>query len=313
MGLGGDSLSGLINPSWNIEYIFLANLVANVLLIPMLWPQLRRIRLRLEAESLRPMWKYGYPLLLTGIAGWITEQLDKVLVKEYLSFADLGVYGQVFKLAVFIQLAIQAFRYAAEPFFFSKAKDPNAPRVFADVLYYYVVFGVVVLVGVGVNLELIGRIMLQRPEYRVALDLVPIIMFGKFLFGVYINIAIWFKIQDKTLFGTYFTLLGSLITIVGNVLLLPVLGYTGSAITVVLAYASMTLACYVVGRRFFPVPYRLLPMAVYTILGLAVIYLSLSWQIGSFYLDVFVKLSISLLFILIVWLRERTGLRGRST
>jgi O-antigen/teichoic acid export membrane protein len=127
-------LSSVYNPELGIGYIFLSNLTANLFLLIFLWPYFRKFTFRFHMATMRPMLYYALPLLLMGLAGTVSEQLDKILVKNYLDDGALGVYAQTFKLAVFIMLAIQAFRYAGEPFFFSRAKDKNAPGLFADVL-----------------------------------------------------------------------------------------------------------------------------------------------------------------------------------
>ncbi len=305
-------ISSLYNPELGIGYIFLANLIANVFLLFFIWPYFRNFTFRLNAATLKPMLFYALPLLLMGLAGTISDQLDKILVRNYISDEALGVYAQTFKLAVFIILAIQAFRYAGEPFFFSRAKDKNAPRLFADVLYYFVIFELIIYIVVSFNIDLIGTVMLKREEYRVALYLVPVIMLGKLFYGIYLNISIWFKLKDKTIYGLYFTLLGAVITIAGNMLLIPVLGYDGSAITVILVYVSMTVACYLSGRKHFPVPYKIGPMAIHILVGIILVALSFVIQLDNTMADSMLNIGATVGYIAIIWLIEKKNLTIKS-
>src|SRR5690606_30341349 len=112
--------------------------------------------------------------------------------------------GAVYKLSVFMILAIQAFRYAAEPFFFSNEKDKQAPQLFARVMYYSVLATLVIYVGVVLNMDLIGRIFLRNPDFRQGLFVVPFLLTGKLYFGVYFKLSICLQITGDTIICTWF-------------------------------------------------------------------------------------------------------------
>ncbi len=252
---------------FSISFVFLANLLANFSMIIILYKELWQSKLLWSWLKLKPILVYAFPIFLMGMAGIAVEQLDKILFEHLLPanfYADknaeeaLGIYSATFKLSVFMALAIQAFRYAGEPFFFSRADDKEAPELFAKVLYYFVALSLVIWVGVSLNAELIGKIFLSSPAFREALYLVPILLLGKLFFGMYVNMSIWFKLTDRTYFGIYISLAGAFVTVVGNILLVPVLGYLGAALTGVLAYFVMLVYCYYSGNKYYPIPYPML-------------------------------------------------------
>ena len=297
--------------SFGIEYIFLANLLSNLLIFPILFKEFAEIRPSLNSSALKPMLIYALPLLLTGVAGWFTTELDKVVIASWLPTDGLemqGVYSQTFKLAALIMLAIQAFRYAAEPFFFSQSKDPEAPELFAKTLHYFTLLSLIILVAVSVNVDLLAIIFLKNPAYRVALYLVPVIMFGKLLYGVYINLSIWFKIRDKTIFGLLFTLLGALVALVTNYLLLPRIGVLGSAISIITSFGSMSLVCYLVGRKYFKVPYDFGVLALYTLGTAVLVAASFKYQNPNFTVDSGINILITVIYIGIIYAIERKNL-----
>ena len=255
----------LYYPDFGVGYVFLANLLGNSLLLVFLGKYLLKIRFKFDWELLKPMLIYAFPILITGFSGMTNEYLDKILLPNLLpddfypdqnSQQALGVYGAVYKLSVFMLLAIQAFRYAAEPFFFSNAEDKAAPNLFARVMYYFVLVNLIIYVGVILNMNLIASIFLQNPLYHAGLFVVPFLLTGKLLFGIYINLSIWFKLTSKTYYGTYFSILGAVVTIIGNILLIPILGYLGSAITLILCYLTMSAVCYYYGQKNFYIPYN---------------------------------------------------------
>lgn len=314
---GYEIIASVYNENLGIGYIFLANLISNALLIVMLWKWIVKIRLEMNWQKLKPILMYAVPILITGVAGMLNEQLDKILLEHLLPddfYADLtstgavGVYGQTFKLSIFMMLAIQAFRYAGEPFFFSNAKDAKAPELFARVMHYFVLLSMLILVLVSINVDLIGYIFLRAPEYRIALYLVPILLLGKFFYGIYMNLSIWFKLTDKTVFGMYLSIIGALVTIVGNIFLIPVIGYLGSAITSVICYTSMALICYLWGQKHYPIPYNFKLLVPYFITTCALIAASMVFKFDNFLIDTGIRLVASLMIIIVIYLLEKPRL-----
>ena len=303
-------IDSIYNPDFGIEYIFIANLLSNLLLIPLLAKEFLQIRFRIKWDVLKPMLYYATPLAVTGIAGWFVSDLDKIVVAKWAAdgLSNQGVYTQTFKLGALMMLAIQAFRYAAEPFFFSQSTDKQAPALFAKTLHYFVIFGLLLLLAVSVNIDWIAPIFLRKPEFRTALYLVPIIMFGKLLFGIYINISIWFKLLDKTLYGLVFTIIGAIVAILGNFILLPRIGILGSAISIVLSYLAMSMSCYIIGKTHFPVPYKFTPLVAYMVVFIAVVIASFYIQFSNTVIDIAFNLSIPAIAMLMVYLVERKNI-----
>jgi len=303
-------IQSIYNPNLGIGYIFVANLLSNLLLIPLLAREFLQIRFTLKWDDLKPMLKYAIPLVATGVAGWFVSDLDKIVVAKWATngLINQGVYTQTFKLGALMMLAIQAFRYAAEPFFFSQSADKQAPALFAKTLHYFVLAALLLLLAISVNIDWIAPIFLRKPEFRTALYLVPIIMFGKLLYGVYINISIWFKLKDKTHYGLIFTIIGAVVAIIANYFLLPVIGILGSAISIVLSYFAMTIACYIIGKKHLPVPYKFFPLVGYTIFFLIIVTASFYIKIDNTLLDIAFNLSIPVVILALVFLIERKKL-----
>jgi O-antigen/teichoic acid export membrane protein len=308
------SVVEMLNPAYGVGYVFLANLLGNAMIILILRKYFLQIRFNTSWHFAKPLLKYGLPIFLMGLAGIANEQADKLMIPALLpdnfypgksSMAALGIYGASFKLSIFMLLAIQAFRYAGEPFFFSHAKNKQAPELFAKVMYYFVVICVFILLAVGLNIELLGQIFLRQPSYREALYLVPILLFGKLLFGIYINLSVWFKLVDKTLAGTYISLLGAGITVLVNWILIPIIGYTGAAIASVACYGTMSFACWNWGRKHFPIPYKWLSILGHLTIGVVVIYLASSFRPESNFLYHLFNMGVPMAYLVVVALFEK--------
>jgi O-antigen/teichoic acid export membrane protein len=306
------------NPNYGIEYVFISNLIANACLLIFLSPYLARLRFKIDYETLKPMLKYAYPLLFLGLAGVTNDMLSRALFEELLpegfypgktSQEALGIFGACFKLAVFMNLTVQAFRYASEPFFFARAKDKESPALFSDAMHWFVILACFILLAVSINLDIIG-LLLRQPEYREGLQMVPLLLLAYLFLGVYYNLSIWFKLSDKTYFGTWITVLGAIATIILNILLVPKFGYIGSALASVGCYSLMTVVCFYFGQKYYPIPYRIWADLGYISLTLALTYLVMQVQMSSQLVATSFHFLVIVAFLLVIFLIEKRRLKS---
>ena len=311
-----------LDPQFGVGYVFLSNLIGNSLIIIILRKYFTQITLKISWDQMKLLLAYGLPIFLMGLAGIANEQADKLLIPELLpdnfypgktSIEALGIYGASFKLSIFMLLAIQAFRYAGEPFFFSQAENKQAPELFAKVMHYFVILCVFILMAVSLNLELIGNIFLRQASYREALYIVPILLFGKLLFGIYVNLSAWFKLVDRTLVGTYVSLLGAITTILVNWWLIPIIGYTGSALASVACYCMMCIVCWYWGKKHFPIPYKWGPILAHLLLGIAVVWLFDYLRPANSLLNLCLGLLVPIVYLVVVALFEKRKLKPKVT
>ncbi len=314
-------INSFYNPDFGIEYIIIANLIANALYILFLIKSVLAIGFKIDPTYFKKMLWYALPLTITGIAGITNQRLDVILIGDWLpenfypgkSSQDIqGIYSASVKLSVLMIIGTQAFRFAAEPFFFSKAKDKNAPTLFAKVLRYFFIAGIIVFIGVSINKEFIANILLRNPAYRGALMAVPWLLAGKLMEGVYINFSIWFKITDKTIFGTYFTIVGACITVIGNFILIPKFGYMAPAYISVITYGLMAGLCYYYGQRHFPIPYNLKALLTYAIAGICLVIGAELVAVDDQIMTYIAKIALTIIVVLGIFLIERKRLRANT-
>jgi O-antigen/teichoic acid export membrane protein len=174
---------------------------------------------------------------------------------------------------------VQAYRYAAEPFFFAQAKEKDAKLVYAKIMDYFIItvsliFLVTMLFLDDVFLRLIGK------NFREGEGVIPILMLANLFLGVYYNLSIWYKLTSRTIWGAWLSVIGAVITLILNFWWIPlsadhyIHGYIGSAWATFICYGSMMILSYLIGQKYFPVNYNL--KKVFGYLGLAVILYLLS-------------------------------------
>ncbi|MBJ6107378.1 polysaccharide biosynthesis C-terminal domain-containing protein [Hymenobacter sp. BT523] len=304
----------VFDPTIGVSYVFLSNLFASGLTLLLLWREVLDFRFRLNLAFLRPLLGYTYPLMLMGLAGMVNETLDRIMLPMWLpknfypgqsSLTAVGIYGACYKLSIFMQLVNQAFRYAADPFFFSQATEKNSPATFALVMKWFTLCCAVIFVGVSLNVEDFGRLFLKRPEYLQGLVVVPILLLANLFLGVYYNLSVWFKLTDKTYFGTYIGAGGAVLTIALNFLLIPLLGYLGSALATLACYFMMAVLCWRLGERHFPVPYPALRLGLWLLFASALVALGWWVQPADWWVRHAWHAGLTVLFLVALWVVER--------
>jgi O-antigen/teichoic acid export membrane protein len=264
-------LAVIYNPAIGIGYIFIANLMASVFKFLLLAPQLSGLAWGFDRVLFRRMLGYSLPMVAIGFAGIINEMLDRALLKYLLPYdvqtnmKMLGIYSACYKLSILMSLFIQAFRYAAEPFFFAYAGKSDARQVYAAVLRFFVIFCVFIFLLVTLFIDFFKYFV--GDEFRAGLEVVPILLLANLCLGIYINLSIWYKLTDRTLLGAFVSLAGAALTIALNIWWIPLLGYVGSAWATLACYSSMAIVSYLLGQKYYPVDYDVKRLLGYIGLG----------------------------------------------
>jgi len=239
-----------------VIYIFIANLVASSFTFLLFLPVLKKFRLGIDKKLLKKMLQYGLPVMVAGLAYATNENLDKLLIGRLMDKESMGIYAAVYKIGVFMSLYVTAFRLGAEPFFFSQSKEEGAQQQYAHILLWFTILGAVFMVGIMTFLDIIAHLLIGQEVYLKALNIVPIILTAYLIFGIYNNLSVWYKLTERTKYGMYLSILGAVITIVFNYLMIPKIGYIASAWATLAAYGTMSIASYILGKKYYKVPYQ---------------------------------------------------------
>ena len=248
-----------------VIHIFVAGTVASATTFILLFSIIFKFDISFDFQLLKKMLRYSLPIMVGGLAFVTTENLDKLLLGNLVGKEQMGIYAACYKLGVFMTLYIMAFRLGAEPFFFNQADKKNAKETYAKILTWFTVLGALFMLVVIVFIDLFATILLGKPEYFEALQIVPIILLSNLFLGIYNNLSIWYKLTDKTKFGMYFSILGAIITIVFNVIMIPKIGFIASAWATLITYGCMMLLSYFIGKKHYPVPYQLKKVGFYVL------------------------------------------------
>lgn len=270
----GNPLFGWYDPAFGVGYILVANLISSFLTLVFLYNEIAMFRWRFDKALWKDVMNYSMPLLIVGFGGMINEMLSRqVFLKvsplpEKEKFSALGIFGANYKLAVLITVAIQAFRMGAEPFFFNQSKNEDARNTYARVMKFFVMACGAMFLVVALFLDLWKILITQNdPAYADGLHIVPVLTMGTVFLGIYYNLTIWYKLTNRNMAGAWITLAGAVITIVLNIWWIPQYSYDGSAWATFICYAFMMVISYLLGQKYYPVPYPVARILFYLALA----------------------------------------------
>ena len=260
----------------DVFYVFLSNILATIIQTLCLLPFTLPKGGHYDAQVLKQMLRYSLPLLVLGVAGIMNQTLDRILFPYLYTGADaqaqLGIYGACFKVAMVMMMFTQAFRYAYEPFVFAKHKDRQSVEAYADAMKYYIIFSYLILLGVIFYLDIFRYIV--SSAYWEGLKIVPVVLWTYVFQGIYFNLSFWYKLTDETKWGAYFSLIGLVITLVLQIVGVPLIGYWASCGSSLVCYFVIMLLSYFIGQKKAPIPYDIQRILLYTSLtiGLLAVY-----------------------------------------
>ncbi len=296
-------LNTLFKSTSIVNFIFIANLIGSAASLVLLLPFLLKFKWSFNRVLFKKMLIYSWPIAVAGIAYVINENLDKFLIGQMMDKTAMGIYSACYKLAIFMNLYIMAFRLGAEPFFFNHSDHKDARLTYARILNYFIIVGALVFVGIVVFLDFIKQLFINQ-QYWDAIAIVPIVLLANLFLGIYHNLSVWYKLTDKTRYGMLFSIIGAVITVIINVALIPVIGYIASAWATLFAYGSMMVLSYFIGDKQYPVPYDLKKSGSYLLLSIVLSFISFTY----FRENYFVSVLLVFVFAMLIFWNEKKEL-----
>ncbi len=296
-----------------VAYVFISNLIASGLTFLLLCPEIFKHKLHFDTALWKTLIRYGFPLLIAGMAGISNETLDRILLKYLLpqdiAMAELGIYGACYKVSILISVFIQAFRYAAEPFFFAQEKNTDARKTYASVMNYFVIIIGIIMMGILMYLDVVIKFVGE--EFRIGVKVVPILLLANVFLGIFYNLSVWYKLKNKTIYGAALYSFGALITVVLNIIWIPIYGYVGSAWATLICYAAMAVGSYFIGRKIYPIPYNIKKIFLYIGSAIGLYLISTQINFHSFSEKMLVNSAFLILYLLIIIFSERKRLTAK--
>ncbi len=276
-------LRNIYNKDIGLGYYLLGNLCGSLFTLLVLSKEIRQVKIRFDFSLWKEVMRYSAPLIIVGLGGMVNDVLSRLIYRHVVDLPqqqadhELGIFANIFRIALLITIMIQAFRMAAEPFFFNKSKDENAQRTYARVMKFFVIACCFMFLFIGLFLDAFKWVFITFANKRWAegLEVVPLLALGNIFLGIYYNLSVWYKLTNKNTIGALITIGGAVITVVLNIVLIPKLHYTGAAIATFSCYLFMMLSSYWLGQKYYPVPYPVKKLMAYLTLVVLIYFIHL--------------------------------------
>jgi O-antigen/teichoic acid export membrane protein len=291
---------------YGVGYVIVSNILSTLIQTLVLLPYVFVAKFKFDAELLRKILRYSLPLLILGVAGIMNQTLDKILFPFLMpgkaGAAQLGIYGATSKIAMVMLMFTQAFRYAYEPFIFAQNKDKNNLASYANAMKFFIIFSLLIFLGMVLYID-VFKYIIQR-NYWEGLNVVPIVLWSFIFQGIFFNLSLWYKLTDKTMFGAWFSILGTVIIVVGNILLVPRFSYTGSAWAAFSCFFVIMVVSYYFGQKYMPIKYDLKTIGLYTGVTILLYVTSLFIHTPFTALNIFLKTLLMSVFLVLLIKRD---------
>lgn len=306
-------------PEEGVLFILFANLFASLVKPLLLHKHFLEIKLNFDFQLAKKMIFYAVPLVIAGFAGIINETIDRILLKhmlydgssiESLSYAEaqVGIYSACYKLAMLVTILLQAYRYAAEPFFFAQMKNEDKNKVYSKVMNFFVATVALVFLVVSLNID-IFKYFIQNEAYWVGLKVVPILLLANVFLGIYYNQSIWYKLSGQTRFGAYIAVGGACLTVLINLIFIPSHEYMASAWATLIVYAVQMIASYYLGQKYYPIKYNTRKFGLYLGVAIALYFLAQLLYMENIGTRLVLNNFLILIYLGMIYILERKNLK----
>lgn len=297
-------------PEEGVLFILIANLLSSLVKPVLLYKDFLQIHFKFDTKLFFQMIRYSFPIVIAGFAGIINETLDRILLKQILynsdvpgsaKYADtqIGIYSACYKLAMLVSILLQAYRYAAEPFFFNQMGNEDRNKIYVKLMNYFIAGVCLVFLMISLNID-IFKYFIPNKAYWDGLYVVPILLLANVFLGIYFNQSIWYKITNKTQFGAYIAIVGAIVTVLINVIFIPEYGFRASAWATLIVYALQMVLSYILGQKYYPIKYNLRKFFLYLGSSILIYFIVSKIPFGD---HGFIRFAFSNLFILIfIWI-----------
>jgi O-antigen/teichoic acid export membrane protein len=282
------ALLHFISATPDFTYILFATFLSGVVSLIIFIPDIIKIQFAFNKSLWKNMMLYSLPLMIAQLPGALNDSIDRIIFpyfspEGHVWESDLGIFQAGVKIATLMMLFIQVFRFAAEPFFFSRAKEEGSKELYASVMEHFTAFSMLVFLGIMLYMNILEYIV--GSDFREGLDIVPIMLMAYVILGMNFNVSMWYKLSGKTNIAIYITLAGLLATLIINVLFMPIYSYHAAAWGHLISYLIMFVISVVLGNKYYPIPYRWKKIFGLIAIGLAMYIISLLLPEMNSYLE----------------------------
>jgi O-antigen/teichoic acid export membrane protein len=248
--------------------------------------------------------KFSYPLVMTTLITWLFQSFDKIALKQWSGFEELGLYAASFRIVALLMVVQTTFTTFWVPVCLENyQKDPNNKAFYEKIsrVVSFAMFFIAVLsiAGKDVIIFFLGR------EYAAAANIMPFMVYMPMMYTISETTVIGINFYKKPKWHILIAGVSCLVNIVGNSLLVPNYGAIGAAISTAFAYVVFFAMRTQISLKYYKVNYGL--KKIYFMILLVSSYAMYSIINNNFYINLFVGFFVMSAMLVLYWKDLRLG------
>lgn len=240
--------------------------------------------------------KYGYPLLLTLLITWLFQSFDRIAIKQWSSFGELGLYVAAFKIVALLNVIQVSFTTFWTPVCFEHyEKYPEDKKFFGDMTRTVAIvmsfISIITIAGKDIIVLLLGS------EYRDAASIMPFLVFMPIMYTISETTVIGINFFKKTKWHILIAALACVVNIIGNWVLVPNYGALGASFSTAVSYIVFFSLRTHISQMYYNVNFGL--RKIYSMIIIVFIYAVFSVYFNDFFINMLLGIISGIIIILI--------------
>ncbi len=211
----------------------------------------------LGGDDTRDALKFGIPLIPHVLGGLLIAATDRMMIANMLDVREAGIYTVALQIGMAMSLITESFNKVYAPRLLAVLGNIDVGRDRRIVRHTYLYFVAVVLAAgiLGVLAPPILSILAGR-EFQSASGAVFYIALGYAFGGMYYMVTIYVFFASRTASLAVVTLCSGIFNVAVTWYLIKLNGVVGAAQSFALSQAVLFVACWCLGHRARPMPWR---------------------------------------------------------
>lgn len=262
---------------------------------------IKNYKIVLSKEELKKMIIYGIGIVPGEISVWILNLVDRYFIKGMINLNAVAIYSMGYKIGLLIEpLFLKPFRSLFTPLKFSLYKEKQGKVKIRSIFNYFNFIAWFIILGLSVFSSMAIKI-LSTEEYSQSCNIVTIIAFSYYLWGLAEFYALGLQIANKMCLDSLIVTVSALFNIILNYVFIPIIGIHGAAFATCIAYLLSNVLYYLIGRKYFNIGINLLQPYKYGVIYMLLyfIYVLYKLNVNNILLELLLNVIICAMYVVL--------------
>lgn len=208
-----------------------------------------RSKIRYNSKLTKKLLAFGLPLVPASIITWLFNSMDKIAMRQWSDFNQIGLYSAAFKIVLVLGIAQQAFStfWAPTAYRWYENKVDNSRYDLVSKILTAIMS--LIFVFIVLFKDLIVKIL--SAKYAGAAIIVPFLLFYPLMYTISETTALGIGFSRKTKYNIVVSLISVLVNYIGNYILVPKYGALGASISTGVSYIIFFWARTLISRKLW--------------------------------------------------------------